>query len=294
MVKFVFARATFESGREGCTLLLVAAHGQIACAAPEKELKPTGLDIMKKLLTGFLAATALTLSGFAAVAEGEPAVQFDLGGKFDKSFNESAYNGAEKWKAESGKTYLEFEIQNADQREQGLRKLAESGANPVVAVGFSNADAITKLADEFPKTNFVIVDMVVDKPNVRSVVYQEQEGSYLVGIMAAMASKTGKPKPGFMRREDIYDLKLDADLVVLSACQTALGKDVRGEGLMLGLKCRATNTDVVNAGYDAGVLTVAAADNVIRLLPALNIPDDDIREALSRLDQAAANTPKTA
>ncbi|MBK8439695.1 MAG: aspartate aminotransferase family protein [Rhodobacter sp.] len=83
-------------------------------------------------------------------------------------------------------------------------------------------------------------------------------------------------------------------LEALVAAHPTVFEAVRGEGLMLGLKCRATNTDVVNAGYDAGVLTVAAADNVIRLLPALNIPDDDIREALSRLDQAAANTPKTA
>jgi len=157
---------------------------------------------MKRLIIGLMAATAISLSGLAAaLAEGEPAVQFDMGGKFDKSFNESAFNGAEMWKKESGKSYMEFEIQNADQREQGLRKFAEAGANPVVAIGFANADAITKLADEFPKTNFVIVDMVVDKPNVRSVVFKEQEGSYLVGILAAMASKTGKA--GFVGGMDI-------------------------------------------------------------------------------------------
>jgi len=63
---------------------------------------------------------------------------------------------------------------------------------------------------------------------------------------------------------------------------------VRGSGLMLGLKCKATNTDIVRAGYDQGVLTVPAADNVIRLLPALNIPDEDIVEAVARLDRAAA------
>jgi basic membrane protein A and related proteins len=157
---------------------------------------------MKRLIIGLMAATAISFSGIAAAfAEGEPAVQFDMGGKFDKSFNESAFNGAEMWKKESGKSYMEFEIQNADQREQGLRKFAEAGANPVVAIGFANADAITKLADEFPKTNFVIVDMVVDKPNVRSVVFKEQEGSYLVGILAAMASKTGKA--GFVGGMDI-------------------------------------------------------------------------------------------
>jgi acetylornithine/N-succinyldiaminopimelate aminotransferase len=69
---------------------------------------------------------------------------------------------------------------------------------------------------------------------------------------------------------------------------------VRGEGLMLGLKCRAVNTDFVKAGYEAGVLTVGAADNVVRLLPALNIPDADIAEALVRLDRAATATPKAA
>lgn len=63
---------------------------------------------------------------------------------------------------------------------------------------------------------------------------------------------------------------------------------VRGQGLMLGLKCRVTNADVVKAGVEAGILTVAAADNVVRLLPALNIPDEDLAEAITRLDQAAS------
>jgi acetylornithine/N-succinyldiaminopimelate aminotransferase len=69
---------------------------------------------------------------------------------------------------------------------------------------------------------------------------------------------------------------------------------VRGEGLMLGLKCKPAPTDLVKAGYEVGVLTVAAADNVLRLLPALNIPDADIAEALTRLDQAATYLGKAA
>ncbi|MDK2773595.1 MAG: aspartate aminotransferase family protein [Tabrizicola sp.] len=69
---------------------------------------------------------------------------------------------------------------------------------------------------------------------------------------------------------------------------------VRGEGLMLGLKCKPAPAEVVKAGYAAGVLTVAAADNVLRLLPALNIPDADIAEALTRLDKAAATLAKAA
>ena len=69
---------------------------------------------------------------------------------------------------------------------------------------------------------------------------------------------------------------------------------VRGEGLMLGLKCKPAPADVVKAGYDAGILTVAAADNVLRLLPALNIPDADIAEALTRLDRTATTLEQAA
>ena len=154
---------------------------------------------MKRILLGLLAATAMSASAFAA--DVNPAIIYDLGGKFDKSFNESAYTGAEKFKAESGIDYRDFEIQNDAQREQALRKFAEDGNNPIVMAGFSWAAALEKVATEFPDTKFAIIDMVVDKPNVRSVVYKEHEGSYLVGVMAAMAS-TSK-KVGFVGGMDI-------------------------------------------------------------------------------------------
>ena len=145
-----------------------------------------------------LLAAALAAS-FAAAAE--PAIVYDMGGKFDKSFNEAAYVGMENWKKETGKQYLEFEIANESQREQAIRRMAEKGASPIIGVGFSQASAIEKVAKEFPKLNFVIVDMVVGLPNVQSVVFKEQEGSFLVGAMAAMASKTGKV--GFVGGMDI-------------------------------------------------------------------------------------------
>ncbi|MBK9444031.1 MAG: BMP family ABC transporter substrate-binding protein [Comamonadaceae bacterium] len=144
-----------------------------------------------------LACAALTSTALLA----EPAVVFDMGGKFDKSFNEAAYNGMEKWKKETGKTYLEFEVTNESQREQALRRMAEKGASPIVGIGFGQASAIEKLAKEFPKLQFAIIDMVVSLPNVQSVVFKEQEGSFLVGAMAAMASKTGKV--GFVGGMDI-------------------------------------------------------------------------------------------
>jgi basic membrane protein A and related proteins len=143
-------------------------------------------------------AAAVSVAGSALA---DPAVVFDMGGKFDKSFNEAAYNGMEKWKKETGKKYLEFEISNESQREQALRRMAERGATPIIGIGFGQASAIEKLAKEFPKLQFAIIDMVVDLPNVQSVVFKEQEGSFLVGAMAAMASKTGKV--GFVGGMDI-------------------------------------------------------------------------------------------
>ncbi len=154
---------------------------------------------MKHIILGLLAATAFVVPAFAE--DIKPAIIYDLGGKFDKSFNESAFNGAEKFKAESGIAYRDFEIQNDAQREQALRKFAEDGNNPIVMAGFSWAAALEKVSADFPETSFAIIDMVVDKPNVRSVVYKEQEGSYVVGVLAAMASKS--KKVGFVGGMDI-------------------------------------------------------------------------------------------
>jgi basic membrane protein A len=147
-------------------------------------------------LACFAAAVGACLSAMA-----DPAVVYDMGGKFDKSFNEAAYNGIERWKKETGKPYLEFEIANETQREQALRRMAERGAQPIIGIGFSQAGAIEKMAKEFPKLQFTIIDMVVNQPNVQSIVFKEQEGSFLVGMLASLSSKTGKV--GFVGGMDI-------------------------------------------------------------------------------------------
>ncbi len=126
---------------------------------------------------------------------------YDSGGKFDKGFNESAFNGMEQYKKESGKSYLEFEVQTDAQREQAIRRFAQKNADPIVTVGFAQGTALEKVAKEFPKTHFVIIDSVVALPNVQSIVFKEHEGSFLVGVLAAMASKTGKV--GFVGGMDI-------------------------------------------------------------------------------------------
>jgi basic membrane protein A len=155
-----------------------------------------------KLTLSALAAAALALAAPSVVhAQATPAVIFDMGGKFDKSFNESAYRGVERWKAETGSKYYEFEISNETQRAQAIRRMAERGASPIISIGFAQASALAQVAKDFPKTHFVIIDEKVNLPNVQSVVFKEHEGSFLVGAMAALSSKTGKV--GFVGGMDI-------------------------------------------------------------------------------------------
>ncbi|MCK8462958.1 BMP family ABC transporter substrate-binding protein [Aliiroseovarius sp. S1339] len=154
------------------------------------------MTLMKTFL-GAAASMALT----AGAAMAEPAIIFDLGGKFDKSFNEAGYNGAQKWAEETGGNYLEIELQSEAQREQALRRFAETGANPVVTLGFAMSAALSEVAPDFPETTFVANDGWSDAPNVLNVAFAEHEGSYLAGIMAAMASKSNTV--GFIGGMDI-------------------------------------------------------------------------------------------
>jgi len=154
------------------------------------------MTLMQKFLG---AVAALALCAGAAVAE--PTLIFDLGGKFDKSFNEAAFAGAKRWADETGGSFREIELQSEAQREQALRRFAEAGSNPIVMTGFAFGNVLGEVAPDYPDTKFAIIDMVVDQPNVRSVVFNENEGSYLVGMLAAMASKTGTV--GFIGGMDI-------------------------------------------------------------------------------------------
>ena len=156
---------------------------------------------MTRRLAAALGALALSVPGFAGAAEFAAAIVFDMGGRFDKSFNQAAYEGAERFKGETGIAYREFEVTSPAQRGQAFRNMARRGASVVVGVGFAQAAAVEKAAGEFPGTKFAIIDGVVDLPNVRSIVFKEHEGSFLVGMAAALASKTGKV--GFVGGMDI-------------------------------------------------------------------------------------------
>ncbi|MCJ8304070.1 BMP family ABC transporter substrate-binding protein [Shewanella sp.] len=158
---------------------------------------------MKKILTTTAAAVSLALCSFVAnAADFKPAVAYDSSGKFDKSFSQAVYqNGVMKFTEQTKIDVREFVPANDAQREQGLERLARRGFSPIVVVGFMYGSALTKVAKKHPDTQFVIIDAVVDLPNVKSLVFKEHEGSFLVGALAAMKSKTNKV--GFVGGMDI-------------------------------------------------------------------------------------------
>jgi basic membrane protein A len=224
-------------------------------------------------------AAALAISATGALADG-PAIIFDLGGKFDRSFNEAAFTGAERWAEETGGTYAEIELQTDAQREQAMRRLAEAGNNPIVMAGFSQATPLAEVAPDYPDTTFVIIDGVVDEPNVRSVIFSEHEGSYLVGMLAAMASETGTV--GFVGGMDIPLISafacgyaqgvvaVNGDATVIAnmtgTTPAAWNDPVRGGELTRGQI--AQGADVVYAaagGTGLGVLQVAADEGILSI-----------------------------
>ncbi|MDG1169017.1 MAG: BMP family ABC transporter substrate-binding protein [Sulfitobacter sp.] len=232
------------------------------------------------LMTKFMgAAAALALSAGAALAE--PALIFDLGGKFDKSFNEAAFNGAQRWAEETGGTFRDIELQSEAQREQALRRFAEAGANPIVMTGFAFADALSQVAPDYPDTKFAVIDVNwLDLPNVRGVGFAEHEGSYLVGMMAGQASKTGTVS---------FIGGMDIPLIRKFACGYAQGAkaanaDIKIVANMTGTTPSAWNdpvkgseltkaqisqgSDVVFAaagGTGVGVLQTAADENILSI-----------------------------
>ncbi len=158
--------------------------------------------IFSNRISYWLAAAASVIVSVTVTARDfSPAIVYDFGGKFDRSFNQSASEGAARFAKETGVTVREFEVTNAAQREQAMQQMARRGATIIVAIGFTQASAVEKVARQFPNVMFTLVDGVVDLPNVQSVNFREQESSFLCGMAAAMASKTGKV--GFVGGMDI-------------------------------------------------------------------------------------------
>ena len=166
-----------------------------------KHTKSSRLGGLLKKTSLALIAGAFVLSASMVQADIRPAVVYDTAGKNDKSFNEAVFVGITKFMNDTGIAVTELEPTNEAMMEQSLKKLAQRGYSPVVAVGFTMANGVQAAAEEYPDTKFTLIDMVVGLPNVQNVIYKEHEGSFLVGVLAAMNSKTGTV--GFVGGMDI-------------------------------------------------------------------------------------------
>lgn len=153
----------------------------------------------------FAVYLVLGLTAPAAISGGlRVGMVFDIGGKGDQSFNDSAYRGLQ-WASKLGVTHVEIEPGADADRETGLRMIASQNFDLVVGVGFLFTDSIKAVADDYPDTKFAIIDgFIPDKSNVSSCLFTEHEGSFLVGIIAAMKAKEdGKKMIGFVGGMDI-------------------------------------------------------------------------------------------
>jgi basic membrane protein A len=119
------------------------------------------------------------------------AIILDKGGKDDKSFNTAAWEGALRAKKDFDIELKDIESPDDNAYEPAMRTFGERGFDLVIAIGFAQKDALAKVAPQFPKTHFALVDAIVEGPNVQNLMFKEHEGSYLVGYLAALASKTG-------------------------------------------------------------------------------------------------------
>jgi basic membrane protein A len=154
-----------------------------------------------KQLSMTIAALFIAGSAMAQAPAPKLGIVYDAGGKFDKSFNQSAFEGAERFKKETNIPYIEVQANSDTQAEQVMRGLARKKLDMIAAIGFSQTQAVAKVAKEFPNTKFVLIDSIAPGANVNSIMFKEQEGSYLVGVAAAMASKS--KKIGFVGGMDI-------------------------------------------------------------------------------------------
>ena len=119
-------------------------------------------------------------------------VVFDSGGLGDKSFNDSAYRGLQKAEKDLGIKEKTIDSKSEKDYEPNLTAMADAGCDLVFAIGYSQADALKQVAPKYPNVKFAIIDTTVDAPNVRSIVFDEEQGSFLAGYLAALMDKTGK------------------------------------------------------------------------------------------------------
>jgi basic membrane protein A len=256
-----------------------------------------------------LLVVALADSLQPAWAEFKVGLVLDRGGKDDKSFNSSAYEGATRAKGKLG-IFLKY-VEAADDNafEPMLRAFALRDFDLIIGIGFAQQEAIQKVAAQFPKRYFAIVDAQIEAPNVRSLMFQEHEGAYVVGAIAAMTTKTGKI--GFVGGMDIplirrFELgyeagakKVNPQIVVMAnyVGVTSEAWNNPPKGKELALSQYEAGADIIFAAAGASGLGVFdAAEDTKKFVIGVDANQDWVKPGLvltsmlKRVDEAVYST----
>jgi basic membrane protein A len=231
---------------------------------------------MKRTLSLLLAAgmlLALALPAFSAPAP-KVGIVFDIGGLGDQSFNDAAYRGLKKLEKELGATTTYIESRTPSDYEPNLASLARQGYDVVWGIGFLMADAMKKVSQQFPNTRFGIIDNGYSDDeykamkNVLGVLFKEQEGSFLVGVLAALTTKTnivgfvgGMDFPVIERFESGFKAgvwKTNPKIKILTNYTGSFNDAAKGKIVTMGMYLQ--NADVVfHAAGQTGLGTIEAA-----------------------------------
>jgi basic membrane protein A len=252
-------------------------------------------------------------------AEVRPALVLDIGGLGDQSFNDSAYAGLQKAKKDLDVQTETLESNAATDYVNNITQLADSGYNPVFAVGFLMTDAVNEIAPQYPDTNFAIVDSIVEPKNAVSLVFREQEGSYLAGVVAGLMTqeKTDYTNPddkvvGFLGGQEsdliakfqagyeagVESVCPDCEVIVQYAGTTpeafndpAKGKEISLQQINEGADIiyhasGGTGAGLFDAAKDKGIFAIGVDSDQAKLVPDAPI----LTSVVKRVDNAVYQT----
>jgi len=248
-------------------------------------------------------------------AEVRPALVLDIGGLGDQSFNDSAFAGLQRAKKDLDVQTETLESNAATDYVNNLTQLADSGYNPVFAVGFLMTDAVNEIAPQYPDTDFAIVDSVVEPKNAASLVFREHEGSYLAGVVAGLMTqeKTDYTNPddkvvGFLGGQEsdligkfeagyeagVKSVCPDCEVLVQYAGSTpeafndpAKGKEISLQQINEGADIiyhasGGTGAGLFDAAKDKGIFAIGVDSDQAKLIPDAPI----LTSVLKRVDNA--------
>jgi basic membrane protein A len=261
--------------------------------------------------------------GGGGESEVRPALVLDVGGLGDKSFNDSANAGLQRAKREFDVETETLESSAPTDYVNNLTQFADAGYDPIFAVGFLMTDAVNEIAPQYPDTNFAIVDSVVEPKNSASLVFREQEGSYLAGVVAGLMTqeKTDYTNPddkvvGFLGGQEsdliakfeagyvagVESVCPDCEVLVQYAGSTpeafydpARGKEISLQQIDQGADIiyhasGATGAGLFDAAEQEGIFAIGVDEDQAKLVPDAPI----LTSAIKRVDIAVYQTIRDA